>query len=247
MSEMDDRGKWMIMNETSTVSEDGSRVINKVPLCMQSYSWDCGLACACMVLQYLGKDSHNVYTTELESLNCGESIWSIDLALLMKRYNVKHCYCTITIGVDQGYSKQAFYSSKFNIDDKRVSQLFQEATSHGIVVQNRSVTKEEIMSHIEAGNICIVLVDWNGLECTWCDKTRCQSRLCFSCFNKCCGGYQGHYVVVCGFDRKKKKIFYKNPSYDEDLCCSRIDKFDLARKSYGTDEDILFIYKDGVP
>lgn len=25
----------------------------------------------------------------------------------------------------------------------------------------------------------------------------------------------GHYVVVCGHDLKKKKIFYKNPSYDE--------------------------------
>lgn len=25
----------------------------------------------------------------------------------------------------------------------------------------------------------------------------------------------GHYVVVCGYDLKKKKIFYKNPSYDE--------------------------------
>ena len=25
----------------------------------------------------------------------------------------------------------------------------------------------------------------------------------------------GHYVVVCGYDKKKKRIFYKNPSYDE--------------------------------
>lgn len=25
----------------------------------------------------------------------------------------------------------------------------------------------------------------------------------------------GHCVVVCGYDLKKKKIFYKNPSYDE--------------------------------
>jgi len=27
--------------------------------------------------------------------------------------------------------------------------------------------------------------------------------------------FTGHYVVACGFDKKKKRIFYKNPSYDE--------------------------------
>ena len=31
-----------------------------------------------------------------------------------------------------------------------------------------------------------------------------------------------------------------------ELCCSRMEKFDQARTSYGTDEDTLFVYKDGV-
>lgn len=240
-------GERVAVNEDiSSVSEDGVRVVHKVPLCMQNYSWDCGLACASMVLQYLGKNSNKVYTSDLEDLKCGESIWTIDLAVLMRKYNINHCLCTVTLGVDKGYSKQAFYSRKFSYDEERVSKLFNEAGPNGVHVQQRSVSREEIVSHIETGNVCIVLVDWNNLECIWCDRLKCHTGVlrCFS--TRCCGGYQGHYIVVCGYDKKKKRIFYKNPSYDEDLCCSRMDKFDAARKSYGTDEDILLVFKHGV-
>lgn len=227
-------------------TQTGSKVIINVPSCIQNYSWDCGLACASMVLKFLNIDADKVYTSDLEALQCGESIWTIDLAALLRKYNIKHKLCTITLGVDKGYSKQSFYSRRFTVDEDRVSRLFEEAAAQGIVVEQRSVSREDILSSIQSGNVVIVLVDWNMLECIWCDRLRCQTG-CLSCItSKCCSGYQGHYVVVCGYDKKKKRIFYKNPSYDEDLCCSRMEKFDQARKSYGTDEDTLFVYKDGV-
>ena len=34
------------------------------------------------------------------------SIWTIDLAALLRKYNIGHKLCTITLGVDKGYSKQ---------------------------------------------------------------------------------------------------------------------------------------------
>ena len=37
-------------------SQVGSKVIIDVPTCIQNYSWDCGLACASMVLRFV---SHN--------------------------------------------------------------------------------------------------------------------------------------------------------------------------------------------
>ncbi|WAR03103.1 GUCD1-like protein [Mya arenaria] len=238
--------RWSLREEVCGNSDSREKVVNKVPLYMQTYSWDCGLACASMVLQYLGKSSKKVYTSDLEELKCGESIWTIDLALLMKLHNIRHLLCTITFGVDQGYSKQAFYSN-FVTDEERVSNLFQNAESMGINVQKRSVHCDEIVSHLGDGNLAIILVDWAQLECLWCDKRHCKS-CCFSCLSSsCCRGYQGHFIVACGFDSKKKKIFYMNPSYDEEMCCCRMSQFDAARKSYGTDEDILFIYKDGVP
>lgn len=227
-------------------AKDDVKVIHKMPLFRQNYSWDCGLACSSMVLRFLGHTTHKVYTSDLEALQCGESIWTIDLAMLMRRYGVQHKLCTITLGVDKGYSKESFYSGKFSSDEMRISKLFEEAKTLKLDIEQRSVSRADILSHLQSGNVLIALVDWNHLECQWCNRGPCHMS-CFSCVSSpCCGGYQGHYIVVCGYDKKKKRIFYKNPSYDVELCCTRMDKFDVARKSYGTDEDVLFVYKDGV-
>lgn len=37
-------------------------------------------------------------------------------------------------------------------------------------------------------------------------------------------------------------MFYRNPGLKEGICSINFTAFDKARKSFGTDEDILFIY-----
>ncbi|CAH1272504.1 GUCD1 [Branchiostoma lanceolatum] len=54
-------------------------------------------------------------------------------------------------------------------------------------------------------------------------------------------GYQGHFIVVCGYS--EEGILYRNPGLATDLCCCTLQSFEDARKSYGTDEDILFVYQ----
>ncbi|KAI8517952.1 guanylyl cyclase domain-containing protein 1 [Branchiostoma belcheri] len=54
-------------------------------------------------------------------------------------------------------------------------------------------------------------------------------------------GYQGHFIVVCGYS--EEGILYRNPGLATDLCCCSCQSFEDARKSYGTDEDILFVYQ----
>ncbi|XP_078604307.1 protein GUCD1-like [Branchiostoma floridae x Branchiostoma japonicum] len=54
-------------------------------------------------------------------------------------------------------------------------------------------------------------------------------------------GYQGHFIVVCGYS--EEGILYRNPGLATDLCCCTQQSFEDARKSYGTDEDILFVYQ----
>jgi hypothetical protein len=56
--------------------------------------------------------------------------------------------------------------------------------------------------------------------------------------------YTGHFIVVCGYDLEKKCIYYKNPSYDIELCCVSFQAFEDAWHSYGTDSDILFVNID---
>lgn len=92
---------------------------SKVPHIQQKTSWDCGLACCLMILTYgfvssflnhfanlifrfLGKSQ-----ADWKSINRAvgtDSVWSIDLAFLLKSYGVQFSYNTITIGVKEEYS-----------------------------------------------------------------------------------------------------------------------------------------------
>lgn len=93
------------------------------------------------------------------------------------------------------------------------------------------------------GYVAIVLVNSNALICNWCEvyspnKLRMLAYcICPTTQNEYCG----HYIVLCGFDADKRCIYYKNPSFNEGLCCAKFDMFESARHSYGTDDDIVFI------
>ncbi|XP_050409258.1 protein GUCD1 [Patella vulgata] len=230
----------------SELEDDG--VVNKsvdIPHVTQFYSWDCGLACAHMILKYLGKPCDKLYTTDLDYLQCEESVWTIHLAYLMKRYNIAHQLFTITLGVNEGYASKSFYSRFFCRDEGKVNNLFTKAAEYGVNVEKRCLSLKEITDYLKDGTVAICLTDWVKLECIWCRNM----VSCLSCFIDICHtGYQGHFVVLVGFDSVNKHIFYKNPnSSKEVLCCSRYEQFDRARKSSGTDEDILFIFnKDDV-
>lgn len=42
----------------------------------------------------------------IQELQLTKSIWTIDLAYLMRHFGVKHKFCTQTLGVDKGYKNQ---------------------------------------------------------------------------------------------------------------------------------------------
>ena len=102
---------------------------------------------------------------------------------------------------------------------------------------------EEIILRLLKGYVAIVLVNSNVLICHWCEIfSPNKLRMLTSCI--CTSNqsdYCGHYIVLCGFDADKRYVYYKNPSFNEVLCCARYDMFESARCSYGTDEDIVFV------
>ena len=51
----------------------------------------------------------------------------------------------------------------------------------------------------------------------------------------------GHFIVLVGFDKEKQLIFYRNPATHQTLSYTSYESLEKARKSFGTDEDILFI------
>ena len=55
---------------------------------------------------------------------------------------------------------------------------------------------------------------------------------------------KGHFVLVVGFCRAERLIFYADPSCGAPLCAAEFGEFDAARRAFGTDEDLLFFRVD---
>lgn len=90
----------------------------------------------------------------------------------MKLHDVRHHFCTITLGVDKNYAKQSYYKDHFSEDERQVNQLFENAEEKGISLEKRSVELAEILEHLLEGNILICLIDYSVLACAGCFKEK---------------------------------------------------------------------------
>ncbi|XP_062814564.1 protein GUCD1 isoform X2 [Anolis carolinensis] len=186
-----------------------------VPVLQQLYHWDCGLACSRMVLKYLNLLDDAEFQRAVQELGLTKSIWTIDLAYLMRHFGVRHRFCTQTLGVDKGYKNQSFYRKHFDTEENRVNQLFLQAKTFKVLVEKCTVTMGEIEAHLSGGHTAIVLVNAVLLACDV-----CSGPVKFCCFlpigQKCfCRrpDYQGHFVVLCGYNKASGSLYYNNPAY----------------------------------
>uniref|UniRef100_H0X7J7 Guanylyl cyclase domain containing 1 n=3 Tax=Otolemur garnettii TaxID=30611 RepID=H0X7J7_OTOGA len=226
--------------------EPGDFVQLPVPIIQQLYHWDCGLACSRMVLRYLGQLDDGEFESALQELRLTRSIWTIDLAYLMRHFGVRHRFCTQTLGVDKGYKNQSFYRKHFDTEETRVNQLFAQAKACKVLVEKCTVSMQDIQAHLAQGHVAIVLVNSGLLHCDLCSspvKYCCFAPSSHRCFCRT-PDYQGHFIVLRGYNRATECIFYNNPAYADRMCSTSISNFEEARTSYGTDEDILFVYLD---
>ncbi|XP_057600590.1 protein GUCD1 isoform X2 [Hippopotamus amphibius kiboko] len=226
--------------------EPGDIVQLPVPIMQQLYHWDCGLACSRMVLRYLGQLDDGAFERALRELRLTRSIWTIDLAYLMRHFGVRHRFCTQTLGVDKGYRNQSFYRKHFDTEETRVNQLFAQAKACKVLVEKCTVSVQDVQAHLAQGHVAIVLVNSGLLRCDLCSgPVKC---CCFAPRGRRCScrspAYQGHFIVLRGYSRPASCIFYNNPAYADRMCSTSISNFEEARTSYGTDEDILFVYLD---
>ncbi|XP_054714945.1 protein GUCD1-like [Uloborus diversus] len=222
--------------------ESGTSII-EIPLVhvQQHLSWDCGISAVMMVLR---DEDRSFMKENLDAISREEgfykSTWTIDLAYLLHKFGVRHMYATVTLGVNPGYSQEDFYQQVLKKDADRINEKFLTAAVNGVKVEKRSVNIEEILLHLESGNPAIVLVNANLLFCDTCHTKKCLMQM-LSCCNSSFS-YQGHYIVLCGYDKRETKVLYRNPSVFNKVCQMPYDSFELARKSFGTDEDVLFVF-----
>ncbi|KAL5567641.1 hypothetical protein UlMin_024216 [Ulmus minor] len=206
----------------------------EVPHINQLYSWDCGLACVLMVFRTVGINSDDI-----ESLAeiCGTtSIWTIDLAYLLQKFLVNFSYYTVTFGANPNYSVETFYKEQLPNDLERVDMLFQKAKQAGINIQCRSISREDISLMILSGKyIAIALVDQYKLSQSW------VKDVFISDYTSSNSDYTGHYVVICGYDTVTNEFEIRDPASSRKNVKISSECLQEARKSYGTDEDLLLI------
>ncbi|KAJ8954233.1 hypothetical protein NQ318_005829 [Aromia moschata] len=188
----------------------------------QKYNWDCGISCVLMVLPTKDRlDFLNNFTQICKNEGFNKSTWTIDLCYLLKIYKVKHVFYTITLGVHEGYRGNSFYHHVLTKDENRVKTRFKEAKSVGISVKKSSKSVLDILAHLVNGPL-IVLTNARILSCDICKFNKISSEL-----RKCIPWpipYQGHYIVVCGYDVHVRKVFYRNPSFGDLKFTSRINE-----------------------
>ncbi|XP_071734492.1 guanylyl cyclase 1 [Rutidosis leptorrhynchoides] len=217
----------------NTIANGHSHFVD-VPHIKQLRSWDCGLACVMMVLRTLGLNQYDLQ--DLEEICRTTSIWTVDLAYLLQKLSISFSYFTVTIGANPDFSVENFYKEQLANDIVRVDMLFQRSVEEGIKIERRSVNGEEIVFFILSGNyIVIALVDQCVLSQPWKEDVRMPR------FYTGTAAYTGHYVVICGYDALTDEFEIRDPasSRKSDRISSKC--LEEARKSYGTDEDILLV------
>jgi len=210
----------------------------------QQHNWDCGLSCILMVLpSHKRKYVINNFDTFVAEEGFGESTWTIDLCYILYRFRMPFKYTTITLGVDPGYDKENFYDKVLAKDTSRVNTRFEQSSDKGMVIEKRQVHIEELIQHLGSHGPVIVLTNANLLTCSEC---RMGYPACYtpSCFKTCVGSYQGHYVVLVGYDLAEGEVWYRNPTVKDKVCAMPFAVLEEARTAYGTDEDVIFVFSD---
>ncbi len=200
----------------------------------QKQFWDCGIACAAMVLSLYYRPSPSLES--LETLASTQSVWTIDIAMLLRRcFHSPLFLFTSYIGLNPAYVDEKFYSKHMDKDRDRVNSLFKQAESNKISVVKRSVSAAELKFAVCSGRyLVIVLVDKGKLGGVEIESI----------------GYIGHFILLHGYDNATNSYYIKDPaaaaatmtdSGGGGLQMVSVEQLEVSRLAHGTDEDLLFI------
>eukprot|EP00798_Chlamydomonas_sp_ICE-L_P018791 gene18791-25333_t len=202
----------------------------------------------------LYKHTHNYVPHYRQCFNC---VWTVDLAHLLRRFGFDVWFFTVTLGPNPDFVNESFYMENMQEDERRVSQLFSDAEKAGIVLQQRSLSDQELRSLLlHGGCLVIVLINRRRLDPGIGNEGGVLSNLYalepagymghyvlligFDSDTKP-AGYMGYYVILIGFDSDTKEYIFHDPAASSPEQRIGVEALDQARRSFGTDEDLLVI------
>ncbi|KAJ1919895.1 hypothetical protein H4219_001675 [Mycoemilia scoparia] len=215
--------------------------VHPVQKVLQQDTWDCGLATVCMVLRAFG------YTTctlrELTGRCPTSSVWSIDLAYLLRHYiDADFTYYTMYWGSNPDYKKLKFYQMEYNEDTERVSKLFARASQEGIRILQIFLTMVDLKRFMVAREfVAILLVDVYHLRCELCSSQSHTSatKSLLRMFQR--QEYAGHFVLVYAYISSKDEFLIRDPAMTDEYCIVKASVLEQARTRPGTDNDCIII------
>ncbi|CAN1338952.1 Guanylyl cyclase 1 [Linum perenne] len=168
--------------------------------------------------------------------HCTCSVWTVDLAFLLKRFSVRFSYCTVTIGANPHFSVEKYYKEQLPTDLVRVDMLFEKASKEGIKIQCRSINEKQISCLILSGKyIIIALVNQYKLRYVISRMFVLEFVINWTCH------LVGHYIVICGYDSDSDEFEIRDPASSRKHERISSKCLEEARKSFGTDEDLLLV------
>uniref|UniRef100_A0A7S4B0T1 Guanylyl cyclase n=1 Tax=Chrysotila carterae TaxID=13221 RepID=A0A7S4B0T1_CHRCT len=217
----------------------GTTLKRQIPHVRQSFNWDCGFACLEMALRALGVSQKDCSLQQLRSRVPSSSIWTVDLAHVLRDYGVRFRFLTAMPGVNPAYQHEAFYKPTIDSDSERVLRLFEKAAERDISIERASLSSQQLQELVVSDvNIVMVLVDRRRLYRSAGDSINGLVESLSQCI---VGSYVGHYVLITGYNEGRAEYNLMDPARSGDELSVRADDLNAARLSHGTDEDIIVI------
>lgn len=194
----------------------------KVPFYASKKDTDCGPMVLKMALAYLGEEHSFEELSKLELQIDTGLVWSLGIARAAKMLGFP---TKIISKTNFSHDEDIEFYKKFKGDKGMLilNKLKKEIKKLKIIVEEKDLSLNDLLSFVSKDSIPIVLVSWNVLK------------------NK--EGFQGHYLILTGYN--KKNIYVHNPGIEKAAAYMPIEK-ELFKKMWehkGTDKDTIIIYK----
>ena len=194
-----------------------------------------------MVLRALG---HKSSLRQLTQRAQSESLWTIDLAHILHGNGVKFKFFTTLLGANPAYHSEDFYRATLDDDSQRVSELFERAVRNDSMhVELRSFAPAEFRELIRPNDsIVMALVDQRRLYPPMSASFLPPPASSFLArFIAGKSAYAGHFVLIAGMDAAHDAYVVMDPARDDAAVSVPRADVDAARRSWGTDEDLIVV------
>jgi len=244
--------QWLLglLSPSIWSSEDEEDVLNSRIYVRQARSWDCGIACTTMALNWCaqGPDALSRETLDTTPMDAPAEtpLWTIDMYCFLKRRGVAASFSTAVPGINASHTSLAWYAPHIEADRVRVEAMFEQARAAAWTV-DAPVPTEQLVQLLQAQGdgplwehrLCaIVLVNSKHLYA--------DPRLGGS-GSVSTAGYAGHYVLVLGVTPDGRDVRYLDPAKDVHTRLCGVGLFDQGRRAQGTDMDLLLIRRGELP